>query len=66
MQVKLLKMSDPLVSGSTYIFRFGSKKYGGIHKPGKGNEIQYPTFSVNGQLFSVDRQHVSAEVVGNG
>jgi hypothetical protein len=56
---------DELVSGQKYGFYYGGIPMVGIHTPGKGNETRYPTFSVDGTLYSVNRNEVATKVVSD-
>ena len=66
MQIKPIDPTEELVSGQKYGFYYARIPMVGIHTPGKGNEIQYPTFSVDGRLYSTNRSQVTTKVVSDG
>lgn len=64
MLVDSVSQDETLIPGKTYIFYFDGKKRAGIHKPGKGNEEEFPTFDVNGRLYTVKRNNVVQKIKG--
>jgi len=66
MQLESIDTSEELLSGQKYRFYYGIIAMVGIYKPGKGDEKRYPTFSVDGRLYSTNRSQVTTKVVDNG
>jgi len=65
MQAREVELDEELIAGKMYICYYGSKRFAGIYKPGRGNEELYPSFDVNGKLFSVRREDVREKVINN-
>jgi len=65
MQIVPVNDDEELVAGHKYGFYYGGIPMVGIHKPGKGNEIHFPTFSVDSKLYTAKRSEVATKVVND-
>lgn len=64
MLVNSVSQHETLVPGEMYVFYYDGNKKAGKFKPGKGNEEEYPSFDVNGKLYSVKRNDVVQKILG--